>query len=174
MADEEEAADGAAEPSGGGMKKILLIGGIAVLMLGLGIFVGPAVMNMISPPPELEDETAAEDAEAEMSGPAHYASLHPPFVVNFKDAAGDSHFMQITMEVMSRDQNEINTVREHTAVIRNSLILLYSGAVYEEVTTRDGKEQMLTDGLAEIQKIMTDISGSPSVEALYFTSLVIQ
>ena len=60
------------------------------------------------------------------------------------------------------------------AVVRNSLILLYSSAVYEEVTTRDGKEKMLTDGLAEIQRVMDETAGVSEIEAIYFTSLVIQ
>jgi len=65
-------------------------------------------------------------------------------------------------------------VREHVAVIRNNLILLYSGAIYDEITTREGKEKMLADGLAEVQKVMTDQIGEPGVEAVYFTALVIQ
>ena len=82
--------------------------------------------------------------------------------------------MQITMEVMARDQGVINAVREHTPVIRNALILLYSGAVYDEVTTLDGKEKMLADGLEKIQGVMTEQIGEPGVEAVYFTALVIQ
>ena len=82
--------------------------------------------------------------------------------------------MQITLEVMSRDQGVINDVRDHTPMIRNSLILLYSGAVYEEVTTREGKEQMLADGLAEIRRVMADSTDAELIEAVYFTALVIQ
>jgi len=172
MADEQNESEGTEEKSGGGMMKMVMFGGIGLVMMAVGIFAGPAIMNMISPPEE-ETDTAAEAAAAS-NDPALYTSLHPPLVVNFKDAAGDSHFMQITMEVMARDQNVINSVREHVAVIRNSLILLYSGAVYEEVTTREGKEQMLADGLAEIQEVMADTAGTEGVEAVYFTSLVIQ
>ena len=172
MADEEN-TDEVAEKSGGGMMKMVMFGGIAVVMLGVGIFAGPAVKNMISPPPEVEADGEGGDT-GPADDPALYTSLHPPLVVNFKDSVGDSHFMQITMEVMARDQGVINSVREHTAVIRNSLILLYSGAIYEEVTTRDGKEKMLADGLAEIQGVMTETIGEPGVEAVYFTSLVIQ
>ena len=55
------------------------------------------------------------------------------------------------------------------------MILLYGQSVYEEVTTREGKEQMLADGLAEIQRIMAEETGDGSgVEAVYFTALVIQ
>lgn len=170
MADEENATEAAAEKSGG-KGKMMIIGGIAVVMLAIGIFAGPAIMNMISPP--AEDAAAAAEAEP-TDGPALYTSLHPPIVVNFKDEYGDAHFMQITMEVMARDQEVINSVREHTAAIRNSLILLYSGAIYEEVTTLDGKEKMLEDGLAKIQDVMTETIGEPGVEAVYFTNLVIQ
>jgi len=169
MADEENTSEEAADKSGG-MGKMIMLGGIAVVMLAVGIFAGPAIKNMISPPPE---EAAAADAEP-TDGPALYTSLHPPIIVNFKDAAGDAHFMQITMEVMARDQDVINAVREHVAAIRNSLILLYSGANYEEVSTLDGKEQMLEDGLDRIQEVLTENTGEAGVEAVYFTNLVIQ
>ncbi len=172
MADEENAVESTEAPAGGGKMKMIMLAGGAILLLAIGIFAGPAVMNMISPPAETEDDMVDEAAPS--TDPALYTSLHPPFVVNFKDAAGDSHFMQITMEVMARDQNVINLVRDHVAVVRNSLILLYSSAVYEEVTTRDGKEKMLTDGLAEIQRVMDETAGVSDIEAIYFTSLVIQ
>ena len=169
MADEENTSEETEEKSGG-MGKMIMLGGIAVVMLVVGVFAGPAIKNMISPPPEEEVVEAAPSA-----GPPIYTSLHPPIVVNFKDEAGDAHFMQITMEVMSRDQGVINAVREHTAAVRSGLILLYSGAVYEEVTTNEGKEKMLAEGLAKVQEVMTGITGEgEGVEAVYFTNLVIQ
>ena len=171
MADEENAEEIAEEVTGGGMKKMIMFGGIGVVLILIGIFAGPAVMNMISPPEEAADEDTTAVVAA---GPPIYQSLHPPLVVNFKDGEGDSHFMQITMEIMARDQGVINLVRENIAVIRNALILLYSSAIYEEVTTRAGKEKMLEDGLAEIERVMVDTTGEGGVEALYFTALVIQ
>ena len=164
MAEEETQTEDA---SSGGMKKLMLAG-IGVVLLAVGAFAGLTFMK----DDPVEGEEQAEAAPSKK--PAIYQSLHPPMVVNFKDTIGDSHFMQITMEVMSRDQEAINAVRDHTPVIRNSLILLYSNAVYEEITTREGKEKMLADGLAEIQRVMTEQTGEPGVEALYFTALVIQ
>lgn len=167
MADETEEA---ATPKGGGMMKKLMMAGVAVALIGGGAFAG---MKFFGKEESTEDEAAAEE-EVVAVDPALYTSLHPPLVVNFKDAIGNPHYMQITMEVMARDQNIINSVREHSPVIRNSLILLFSSAVYEEVTTRDGKEKLLADGLQEIQDVMTDQIGEPGVEAVYFTALVIQ
>ena len=169
MAEEENPTEAAGEAAGGGKTKIIIFAVIGLVLVAVGIFAGPAVMNMISPP-EPEAEAAAEPA----SGPPIYQTLHPPLVVNFKDAAGDSHYMQITMEVMSREQGVVIAVSDNLAVVRNALILLYSGSVYEEVTTREGKEQMLEDGLAEIERVMVETTGEGGVEALYFTALVIQ
>lgn len=164
MADE---AIEAAPEAGGGKKKIIIIV-VAALLLAGGAFAGMTFFGK-------EDVVEGEEVAAEPSqGPPIYTSLHPPLVVNFKDEAGDPHYMQITMEVMTRDQGVANSIREHTAVIRNSLILLYSTAKYEEVTTRDGKEAMLADGLVEIQEVLTSEIGEAGAEALYFTALVIQ
>lgn len=173
MADEENTEAVAEEAQGGGMKKMILFGVVGLVLIAIGIFAGPAVMNMISPPEEAAGES--DEAVAVVAdGPPIYQSLHPPLVVNFKDEEGDAHFMQITMEVMARDQGVINRVRENVAVIRNALILLYSSAIFEEIETRDGKEKMLEDGLQEIERVMVETTGEGGVEALYFTALVIQ
>jgi len=157
------------EAKGGGMMKMVMLGVIGLVLLGAGVIAGMTFMGGEEP----EEVELAEEAKP-TEGPAIYQSLHPPLVVNFKDALGDSHFMQITMEVMGRDQELINSVREHTPAIRNALILHYSASVYEEVTTREGKEQMLADGLAEINKVMSEQTGVEAIEAVYFTALVIQ
>ena len=166
MAEQETQAEDA--PSGGGMMKMIVLGLVGVVLVGVGAVVGLSFMG---------GDAAEEEEQAEVEpskGPAIYQSLHPPLVVNLKDEVGASHFMQITMEVMSRDQEAINTLRAHLPAIRNSLILLFSTAKYESVITREGKEQLLADGLAEIQRIMTEVYGEPGAEALYFTALVIQ
>ncbi len=170
MAEEDTETENVAEQKGG-MMKMIVFGVVGLVLLGGGMFAGMTFMGKDEP---ADGEEAAEVAEP-AKGPAIYQSLHPPLVVNFRDEMGDAHFMQITMEVMSRDQDLINAVRENIPVIRNGLILLYGQSVYEEVTTREGKEKMLADGLAEIQRIMTDETGDGSgVEAVYFTALVIQ
>lgn len=175
MADEETSeTQEVPEESGGGLVKKLMMGTVTLALIGGGIFAGPAVMNMISPPAAEEADEDGEALAAEPRKSALYVNLHPPLVVNIKDSLGDTHFMQITMEVMARDQELLNSVREHAAVIRNNLILLYGTASYDEVTTRAGKEKLLADGLAEIKAVMLQQVGDDNVEALYFTSLIIQ
>ncbi len=173
MADEETDIETEAteEDSGGRKSKLPIIGGLlAVLAIG-GYFATPYVMNMIAPPSETDGEVVVEK---DNNKPALYASLHPPLVVNFNDSYGDAHFMQITMEVMARDQGIIDQVKNHAAVIRNSLILMYGNVDYDFVTKREGKEKMLADALAEIQEIIERETGDTGVEAVFFTGLIIQ
>jgi flagellar FliL protein len=159
------------EAKGGGMMKTIIMGVVGLVLVGAGVFAGMTFMGGDEP----VDPEAAEAAAAPTDGPAIYQSLHPPLVVNFKDELGDAHFMQITMEVMGRDQELINAVREHTPAIRNALILHLSASVYEEVTTREGKEQLLVESLSEINRVMNEQTGEEdAVEAVYFTALVIQ
>lgn len=171
MAEEEvNETEVAAEVTGGGIKKKIILGVVALVLVASGLIVG---MTFFNGDEVADEEAVAEEAEPK-KGPALYTSLHPPLIVNFKDSLGDTHFMQITMEVMSRDLNVSNAIREHTPVIRNALILLYSSANYGEVSTREGKEKMLAEGLLVIQGIMNEQIGEPGAEALYFTALVIQ
>ncbi len=173
MADEEtDIETEATEEEGGDRKsKLPIIGGLlAVLAIG-GYFATPTIINMISPPSETDGEVVAETPS---NKPALFASLHPPLVVNLTDSYGDAHFMQITLEVMARDQGIIDQVRNHAAVIRNSLILMYGNVDYDAVTKREGKEKMLADALAEIQEIIERETGDTGVEAVFFTGLIIQ
>lgn len=167
--------DAAAEPAaGGGKMKLIMMGGGAVVLLAIGIFAGPAIQNMISPPADEATVDADAEAAAASSAPELYQPLHPAMVINLKDAQGESHFMQIEMQVMARDQDTINAIRDHTPLIRNNLILRFSSATYEDVTTREGKEKMLADGLAIVQEVLKPRIKTPNAEALYFTSLIVQ
>lgn len=179
---ETDTTEAPAKPAGG-LKSKLIIGTVALVLIGFGAVVGPAALDRLSGAPADAPAESAEGATADVTGtvaatpaagPALYQSLLPPLIVNIKDAAGDVHFMQLSMEVMARDQNVVNAIREHTTVIRNNLILLYGSESYESVITREGKEKLLADGLAEIRSIMRPHVGGGEVEALYFTALVVQ
>ena len=178
MADEENNPEeqetdeqAAAEQGTGGKTKLIILAALLVVLAGAGYFAAPDVLGTDS-----ESSDAAEDvAEApDTDKPAIFTSLHPALVVNFRDAYDDNHFMQITLEVMGREQSAIDAVRNFAPVIRNSLILMYGNVDYDFIRQREGKEKMLADALAEIQTIIERETGEVGVEAVFFTSLIIQ
>lgn len=119
------------------------------------------------------DDPAAAAPAPKSDQPALYLALDPPFVVNFENDT-TARFLQVSVELMARDQVVLDAVKQHMPAIRNNLVMLFSSQRYESVSTREGKEKVRADALTEVQKILQERVGQPGVEAVYFTSFVMQ
>jgi flagellar protein FliL len=122
---------------------------------------------------ELEEPVAEEESD-EAREPAIYVPLDPPFVVSFNDEAGDTRFLQLTLQAMARDEHTIEAVKTHAPAIRNAFLFLISGYKVEDLSTLEGKEKLRAAMLASANEIMEKNTGELGIEELYFTSLVIQ
>lgn len=158
----------------GGKGKMIVIAVGALVLLAAGIFAGPMVQKMMGG----EEAETAEAAEASTEDPqgkdAIYQGIHPPLLINFVDERGKGRFLQISLELLTREQAVVDALKTHTPVIRNNLILLYGDIQYADVSTREGKAKMLDMALEEINKILEEQTGEQGVEAVYFTNLVVQ
>jgi flagellar FliL protein len=104
--------------------------------------------------------------------PAIYYAIDPPLIVNFEEGAA-VRFLQITMEVMARDQKAIDVVQKNVPLIRNNLLLIMSNRNYQTMMTREGKEKLRQEALAEVRAVQKK-EGGPDIEDLLFTSFVVQ
>ena len=104
---------------------------------------------------------------------ALYYKLGPELIVNF-EGGGRARYLQLGIEVMTYDKKALPALELHTPMLRNELILLLSDKTYEELITREGKEQLAAAALEVVREAMTEQYGSPVVETLYFTSFVMQ
>jgi len=120
-----------------------------------------------------DTEEGQGEEEQEVIAPAIYISLDPAFVVNFAEGS-KARFLQVTVEVMTRDNQVEQHIRTHMPVIRNNLVLLFSSQTYESVSTLEGKESLREEALTVIQKILEEETGDPGIESVYFTSFVMQ
>jgi flagellar FliL protein len=59
-------------------------------------------------------------------------------------------------------------------VIRNALVLLFSSQDYSILSDAAGKQKLQAQALEAVRKILEKRLGRPGVEALYFTSFVMQ
>jgi flagellar FliL protein len=151
---------------------ILLISGtVTGLYLG-GLFGGDTAASAEG---DGQDELASEegDAESEQIGPAIYVSLDPAFVVNLT-GGGAARFLQITVDVMTRNPMVEEHVKTHMPAIRNNLVMLFSSQTAESVSTLEGKENLRAEALKVVQEILENETGDPGIEAVYFTSFVMQ
>jgi len=117
--------------------------------------------------------TAEEEEAAKEIPPPIYLPLEPALVVSFEDREA-VRFLQVTVEVMARDEKAIEAVQTHTPVIRNNLLMMMGGQTLADLTNRDGKEALRQQALEEVQRILVTNTGEPGVEDLYFTSFVVQ
>ncbi|MDT8387908.1 MAG: flagellar basal body-associated FliL family protein [Thiogranum sp.] len=165
-------------------KKLLIIGALVVLLLGIsataallltGAFSGPTsgAASASGTDAESGDSSSVEPAKAAQKDPMNYVPLDPPFVVNFS-ADSDIRFLQITLEAGSRDPAVIESIKAHRPAIRNSLVMLFSSQDPQALNSREGKEQLRAATLAELRKVLKIETGVSGVENVFFTSFVMQ
>ena len=175
----------------GGNKKLLIIIAAAVLVLGGGgagaffFMKGHADEEATADAGEHADAKDAKKEKgkgkkdkkgkaAEPKLPAIYVEFQPPFVVNF-DAKGVMRFLQVSIQVMTRDHDTSEIVKLHEPKIRNNMLLLLGSQTQETISTTEGKENLRKQALETIAKIVDEEGGEgKKVEDLYFTSFVMQ
>jgi flagellar protein FliL len=200
-APEAAAKDGEKAPAAakGGKKKLLIIIAAAVLVLGGAGGGAFFFMNKDHADEEVTadadegeeaeaDEQDAKDSKkskskskkdkkgkkAEVKAPALYVKYEPPFVVNF-DAKGVMRFLQISMEVMTRDAPTSEVIKLHEPKIRNNMLMLLGSQTYDTLSSMEGKEGLRKQALETIAKVVEDEGGEgKKVEDIYFTSFVMQ
>ena len=90
---------------------------------------------------------------AEPKLPAIYVEFEPPFVVNF-DAKGVMRFLQVNIQVMTRDHETSEMIKLHDPKIRNNMLLLLGSQTYDTISTMEGKEGLSKQALETIAKVV--------------------
>ncbi len=182
-----DAADDAPPPppkkAGGFMGT--LINGIGIFVLTLiAVVAGGFINAKLHPLPDMQLDkdgkikaimpvaSAAHGEEGSAGKAAVYYAIDPPLVVNFEDGSA-VRFLQITMEVMAHDQKAIDSVQKNIPLIRNNLLLLMSNRNYQTMMSREGKEKLRQEALAEIRAVQKK-EGGQDIDDLLFTSFVVQ
>lgn len=120
-----------------------------------------------------DGEDEEEVAEVEPTEPPIYHSMDPKFVVSFRDKK-KARFMQFSVEVMSRNNDVIKSIKQHNPAVRSNLLLLIDNQESEKMSTREGKEQFLVEITEDINNTLDTLGGTSGVEAAYYNSFVIQ
>lgn len=164
------AEEAAAAPAGKSkMLIIILCSVLAAGAAGGGVFFMTAKKG--------GDEHKAEEAHepaAPVKTPAIYSKFDPPFVVNFQNK-GMMRFLQVSVEVMTRDPATAEMIKQHDPKLRNDLLMLLGGQTFETLSSREGKETLRTEALKAVAEVIAAEGGkAENVEQLYFTSFVMQ
>ena len=189
MAEEnmDEAAEAEAEaPKPSAIKKLMLPVVVALVMTGgtIGALQAFGVISFGSgeaPSAAAEGEGAeGEGAEGddapspESAGkPAYFFSFYPDMLVNFT-ADGQPHYLKLSIDVMSRNEDVIKGVEEYHSIMRNNLLMLFQKVQFDTVRSDEGIAEMQKLALDEIKRVLKQYHGENDVEGVYFTSFVVQ
>jgi flagellar protein FliL len=106
--------------------------------------------------------------------PPRYLALDPPFVVNF-ESEQVVRFLQITVQIMSRDTPTIDLLKNNDPVVRDRLLQLFANQTYAVLATKEGKADLRAQALQTVRGVLGETGGHPEkLEAVYFTSFVMQ
>ena len=160
------------------MKKIIIIGVAAVVILGLG---GGAAFYFLAGSKDeamVEGEAATGEGggeameEIELDPPIYHA-LNPDFVIAFQNPK-NVRFVKASIEVMVRDDNVIDDLKLHMPAVRDAVIMLFSTKTEDDLIMQEGKEEFRAEILKVIRDTLESLTGAPGVEAVYFSNFVMQ
>lgn len=181
----DDAAPAAAARTGSLLKAVGTVTGLFIMLLATQLaapILGCKLLNSVTPNCPAPEEKVGEDGKpVEVpKGPPLYLPMDPPLVVSLEDQ-GSIRFLQVTVELMSRDEKVIAALTTHMPVIRNNLLMLLGGQPIPSLTNREEKEKLRQAALAEVQAILrknpipdAKAKDAGTVEDLYFTSFVVQ
>jgi len=154
-------AAGAPPPPKKKSRKLLLIVAALLVVLAGG---GGAAYWFLKP---------SKPAGAKPLAPPQYIALDPAFVVNLADTDG-VRYLQADVQLQTRDPDTAAAIALHSPIIRNRLLLLFGQQTSQQLNGRNGKERLQGQALAEVKNILKAQHAANQVDALLFTSIVIQ
>lgn len=164
-----EVAQPEAEASGGGRKRLLIMVGAAVLLLGVA---GALSLFLLGG----EEEAGAEDAEAAVQVPQGdpvYHRFDPPFVVNLAPG-GPVGMLQVAFEVMTRTPGVTAVLAANDPMLRHHLLNLLEGQRAADLLTLEGK-QSLQQAIHELLNAkLAELQGPGEIQGVFFTQFVMQ
>ncbi len=116
---------------------------------------------------------ATGQASAEGGESSLYVPLEPAFIVNVNDGNRVRH-MQIKLQLKLKEAKFASYIKEHDPAIRNAMVMLLSGQKASLLKTAAGKQKLMKEALAAIQKVLQENIGNTGIKAVYFTDLIIQ
>ena len=164
-----EAETPAAPPKKSRLLKILLP--LALLLGAAGGGAWYFLQDHQAPPPGKAG--AAKAAKAVPAKPPVFVALEP-FTVNLQHDEAAPQYLQVGLALKVADLTIVEAVKLHTPEIRNRILLLLSGKSARDISTVAGKQALSTELAREIGQPLAGSVPAAAINAVLFTSFVIQ
>lgn len=151
-----------------GKRRPVLVMGLTVALLLMTAVCAYALLSLRAAAAATGGRDAPTLEKAEL-----YLPLEPAFVVNFRDNES-LRYLQVGVTLMSHDPAAIEVAKGADPVIRDALVSLFSSQDYTIISNTAGRQALQAKALAAVRRIVQARLGRPGIDALYFTSFVMQ
>jgi flagellar FliL protein len=157
------------DPATKGKLKLIIVIAVA-LLLAIGVSVGATwyFMHSAQSKPAAVAQTTPVGKQS-----AIFESMAPAFVVNFNQN-GRQRYMQVSITMLARNQADLDALKVHMPVIRNNLVMLFSGQDFATLASPVGQEMLRQKATASVQEVAQKELGKVVIEQLLFTNFVLQ
>ena len=176
MAEEKAAADAAVAPAGGGKNNIVLIALAVINMLvvaGVGFMLYQGRKKEAAEPKieqVIKGEKEAQDQEKESGDEKKFVGQVIPlekFIVNLAGSKGRK-VASVSMELEVRGTAVQEEIDKRKAQLRDIIIIILSSKTYEEVSTREGKDNIRN----EIKDTINSFLVKGKISNVFFTEFI--
>lgn len=156
---------------------------LVYVLLAVQLLLVAAIVVLFLRPPvgaNADTEAAVEEiieeepvGEIEPPGPPIYFVMDPAFTVNLQDEKR-VRFLQLNVQLLTRSEVTESAIALNEPMLRNNLLMLFSAQRAEDIATVEGKERLRSAALEEVRKVLDENFAPADVEAVFFTSFVVQ
>lgn len=111
---------------------------------------------------------SSDDAEVK------YYRMYPDFVTNLASENDTKHYLQVRIETMTVGEKNLKLIELHEPLLRDKLILLFNNIPLSSFKSAKEKKKIQRQALELMQKTLTAETGSPVIEKILFTQVVIE
>jgi flagellar FliL protein len=163
--DSTEHSDEQVQPGKPFLKFIVL--GVAVIVLGVGGFAG---WRFFLKGDKKETRSSESPSRIKDKGMTVAIPLES-FIVNLMDTSGlGKRYLKVTIVLEVGGEEGRNIVERHEPQLRDTILLLLSGQLFNEISTLEGKLELKQALLSRINQVL----GGGAVHRIYFTEFVVQ
>ena len=113
----------------------------------------------------------AEDVE-EGSGSVQYVPLKPAIITNYQSKKLSYIKAEITLQVTGNATAA--AIDRHLPYIRHNLVMLFSRQEEATLASAEGKTRLKEDALAAVISVLDSESEATDIEAILFTSFIVE
>lgn len=116
----------------------------------------------------------AEDEELAPPKAIYYA-IPEPFTINFLNQSEQKvRYLQIKVTLMAHEQGIIDSAELNLPMLQDTLRTLFSEQKFEQVNSVEGRKALQASSLKTIKSLLKEETGKDNLDAIYFTSFVLQ